>query len=47
VRVKQAREKGNSYGEGGYFFTCSFWETRGDLSVGKSTNHDVLEGIHY
>jgi hypothetical protein len=48
VRVKQAREKkGNSYGEWGQFFTCSFWATRGELSVGKSTNHVVLEGNHY
>jgi hypothetical protein len=27
-------------------FTSRFWTAREELSVGKSTNHVVLEGIH-
>jgi hypothetical protein len=27
-------------------FTCRFWATREELSAGKRTNHDMLEGNH-
>jgi hypothetical protein len=27
-------------------FTCIFWVAKGELSVGKSTNHVILEGNH-
>jgi len=39
--------KGNLYGQGRQFFACIFWAAREDLSVGKRTNHDMFERIHF
>jgi len=31
----------------GKIFACRFWEVKEELSDGKRTNHDMIEGSHY
>jgi hypothetical protein len=47
VRVKQAREKNKICMEIEMVFACIFWATKEELSVGKSTNHVVIEGSRF
>jgi hypothetical protein len=47
VRVKKEREKRRKFVcRIETMFTCIFWVVKEDLSDGKGTDHDMLEGIH-